>query len=179
MARTWKPTVAGILCLVSGVLGIICIPITWFFFGMLLIGDTNPSGIEAVLFVAFPVLAALISILAIVGGSFAHMRMRRRWALAGSIASILTPGIILGIIAFALLSESESEFNGEPTDYEGETPTDDKVYDVCPSCGSSNINKAVKRMPKSQKEIDTLGFKTEWGCLCFNCRFEWVEKEKP
>lgn len=60
-----------------------------------------------------------------------------------------------------------------------EPPTGDKVYDVCPRCGSANLNKAVGRMPKSQQEIDTLGFKTEWDCLCFNCRFEWVEREKP
>lgn len=59
-----------------------------------------------------------------------------------------------------------------------EPPTGDKVYNVCPRCGSSNLNKAVGRMPKSQQEIEALGFKTEWDCLCFNCRYNWVEREK-
>ena len=49
---------------------------------------------------------------------------------------------------------------------------------VCPKCGSSNINKAVKRMPKSQQEIVSLGFKCEWECLCSNCRHEWLEREE-
>jgi len=60
-----------------------------------------------------------------------------------------------------------------------ERPMDDKVYDVCPRCSSSNINKAIKRLPKSQQEIEALGFKAEWDCLCFDCQFEWVEREKP
>jgi len=49
---------------------------------------------------------------------------------------------------------------------------------VCPQCGSSNINKAIKRMPKSRQEMEALGFKAEWECLCFSCRCSWVEKEK-
>jgi len=60
-----------------------------------------------------------------------------------------------------------------------ERPMDDKVYDVCPRCSSSNINKAIKRLPKSQQEIEALGFKAEWDCLCFDCQFEWLEREKP
>lgn len=48
---------------------------------------------------------------------------------------------------------------------------------VCPQCGSSNINKAIQRWPKSQQEIEFWGFKCEWACLCFSCRYNWVERE--
>ncbi len=65
----------------------------------------------------------------------------------------------------------ESPISAEP-------PTGDKVYNACPRCGSSNITKAIKRMPKSQQEIDALGFQAEYNCLCINCRFTWVEREK-
>ena len=57
-------------------------------------------------------------------------------------------------------------------------PIGDKVHYVCPRCGSLNINKAIKRMLKSQQEIEALGFKAEWYCLCFNCRCTWAEGEK-
>jgi len=57
-------------------------------------------------------------------------------------------------------------------------PIGDKVHNVCPRCGSSNINKAIKRMLKSRQEIEALGFKAEWYCLCFNCRCTWAEGEK-
>ncbi len=181
MARTSKPTVAGILCIVSGFLGVILSLVIWQV-AVIAIADTpEPNAIDWSLFIVLCLWPPISGILAMVGGYFALMRRRRRWAVAGSIAAMLTPGLVLGIVAVILVAESESEFNGEPTDYEAEIPTDDKVYkvyDVCPSCGSSNINKAVKRMPKSQREIKALGFKTEWDCLCFNCRFTWVERDK-
>ena len=64
------------------------------------------------------------------------------------------------------------------TDWSAEPIKRDEIYKVCPRCGSSNINKAIRRVPKSQQEIEALGFKCEWGCLCFYCRCEWVEREK-
>jgi len=62
--------------------------------------------------------------------------------------------------------------------HSAEPPTGDEVYKLCPRCGSSNMNKGIRRLPKSQQEIEALGFKCDWNCLCFNCRFEWVEREK-
>lgn len=49
---------------------------------------------------------------------------------------------------------------------------------VCPECGSSNVTKAIKRWPRSQEEIQALGFRCEWECFCINCRYNWVEREK-
>jgi len=62
--------------------------------------------------------------------------------------------------------------------HSAEPPTGDEVYKLCPRCGSSNITEAIRRLPKSQQEIEALGFKCERNCLCFNCRFQWVEREK-
>ena len=109
MARTLKPTVAGILCIVSGLLGVISVPLLFFIGAM----SELPRLLILIFFVLLPL---ILAILAMVGGYFALWSRRIRWALAGSITSILTPGFPLGIVALILLALSKSEFNGEPTD---------------------------------------------------------------
>ena len=109
MGETNKPTVAGILDIVSGVLTLlfcICLIIAVYVLG---------SGIPGVPAFAQGVVGGLaaptliIGILALVGGVYALQRKMWGWALAGSIAAILAC-LPLGIAATVLLTQSKYEF---------------------------------------------------------------------
>ncbi len=112
MQKTWKPTVAGILDIISGVFGLTS------FIG-LIIGIIVISGapyvtgpipwfVPAVLWIiAIPTL--IVGILALVGGIYAVQRKRWGWALTGSIAAILA-AIPLGIAAIVFTALSKDEF---------------------------------------------------------------------
>ena len=116
MDKTWKPTVAGILQLVSGTTGLIAV------FGMviaiIITGNFVISGIEDVPILAPALLTiplAIISILSLIGGIYAVQRKKWSLALVGSIASIfssipLLGGLPVGITATILTALSKHEF---------------------------------------------------------------------
>lgn len=103
MQETWKPTAAGILCIIAGVIGVIIGiviavvgGIGWFF------GMPWFSAIGAPIIV--------VGIIAIVGGSCALRRRVWGLALAGSICALLGPWAILGILAIIFVALGKGEF---------------------------------------------------------------------
>jgi len=119
-APTWKPTVAGILNIISGIGGIIgcffLLIVGLFMMNSVSWGDiTEPEietmtlGLSATVFVVLAVCTALLGILTLVGGIFALKRKLWGLALAGSVASAIT-GSIMGILAIIFLAMSKDEF---------------------------------------------------------------------
>ena len=103
MQETWKPTAAGILCIIAGVIGVIIGiviavvgGIGWFF------GMPWFSAIGAPIIV--------VGIIAIVGGSCALRRRAWGLALAGSICALFGPWAILGILAIIFVALGKGEF---------------------------------------------------------------------
>jgi len=113
MEKTNKPTVAGVLTIISGVLGLILAISMFIGYGVVSGVCGIPVGyIPAfvpviVLGTAIPTL--IIAILAVVGGIFALQRKTWGLALAGSIAAILV-FLPLGIPAVILTTQSKVEF---------------------------------------------------------------------
>lgn len=119
MEKTWKPTVAGILSIVSGTTGLIAV------FGLIIAigitGGFNISGTEQIpnfvpiLLTGIAVLLAVLSILSLIGGIYAVQRRKWGLALAGAICAVFasTPllgGLPVGIIAIVLTALSKNEF---------------------------------------------------------------------
>ena len=120
MEKTWKPIVAGILDIISGVpslVGVLAMIITIVVTGsaaMDIPGIVIPrmQAIPAFVPVIVSIIAgalAFIGILAIVGGIFALQRKNWGLALAGSIAAFF-PWSLLGIAAIVLTALSKDEF---------------------------------------------------------------------
>ena len=113
MEKTNKPTVAGILAIISGVLGLIWAVSLFIGFGVtsgaLGIPTGYIPGFVPGLVMGMGILSAIIGILALVGGI--HALQRKKWglALAGSIAAILST-FILGILAILFTAQSKNEF---------------------------------------------------------------------
>jgi len=119
MEKTWKPTVAGILDIISGAAGliavfglIIAISITGSFY----ITETEqiPKFVPFLL-TGIAITIAILSILSLVGGIYALQRKKWGLALAGSISAIfasipLLGGLPVGIIAIVLTALSKEEF---------------------------------------------------------------------
>ncbi len=109
MKKTWKPPVAGILSVTSGVsfLGAAI-------FVLLTSGD-SPEG------VILPLFWMPFTILALAGGICAILRKKWRLALTGSISAALVgfviimpyASLLLGIPAYILIKMSKEEF-GQP-----------------------------------------------------------------
>lgn len=119
MEKTWKPTVAGILDIVSGAIGLIAV------FGLLIAisitGGLYIPGTEQIpkfvpsLLTGISVPLAILSILSLVGGIYAVQRKKWGLALAGSISAIfasipLLGGLPVGITATVLTALSKDEF---------------------------------------------------------------------
>jgi len=105
--KTWKPPVAGILNIISGVFGLIG---GVFLVGVgIIIGNAMPD----ITFISFFVLAALLivlGVLAIVGGVYALQRKMWWLELAGAISTTLfSPIMGIAAIIFTVLSKSEFE----------------------------------------------------------------------
>lgn len=119
METRWKPTVAGILSIVSGVVGlvsvfglIIAISITG---GFYIPGTEQIPGFIPSLLTGIAIPLALLSILSLVGGIYALQRRKWGLALAGSISAIfasipLLGGLPVGITATILTALSKNEF---------------------------------------------------------------------
>jgi len=106
-AKTWKPTAAGILCIIAGAIGVIAgIAVAmigsiagaflFFFFGMSWLGAIGAPLI-------------ILGIIAIVGGVYALKRRVWGLALAGSICALVGGGL-LGILAIIFVSLGKGEF---------------------------------------------------------------------
>jgi len=114
MEKTGKPTIAGILNIITGALGILGAFGYLIGFGVLSSVMSFPGMGEVPGFVPGIILimgipSLLIAVLALVGGIFDMQRKRWGWALAGSIAAILT-FLPLGIASTVLTAQSKGEF---------------------------------------------------------------------
>ena len=115
MEKTWKPTVAGILDIVAGVLGMILallVTLGILVFGAVTGGMSQLREIPLFLLPIILTMATLsffVSVLAIVGGVYALQRKVWGLALAGSIAAFFGSSP-LGIIAIVLTALSKNEF---------------------------------------------------------------------
>lgn len=114
MEKTWRPTVAGILDIVSGVFALISV--IGLIIGIIVIGGATyfpgkediPGFVPAILWsLAIPYL--VIAILALVGGVYALQRKKWGLALAGSIA-ITVFWFFVGIPAIVFTAQSKNEF---------------------------------------------------------------------
>ena len=107
MERTWKPTVAGILCIIAGTINVIfCIVVVVFgsiigaFFGFEVVWGWSTFAIPLI----------ISGIIAIVGGIYALRRKVWGLALAGSICALIGPWAILGLLAIIFVSLGKREF---------------------------------------------------------------------
>ncbi len=122
MKQTWKPTVAGVLCVISGAVGFT----SFFVLGLALFILGRPLSFIPGIPDLLPVLAtnlllflAIISItaggLSLVGGIFAARRKKWGLALTGSIAAVLAAipffgPLPVGVAAILLVALSKDEF---------------------------------------------------------------------
>jgi len=120
LEKTWKPTVAGILNIVSGAVGLIAV------FGLMIAiaitgGSVNFPGKEDIprfvpsLLTVIAAPLAVFSVLSLIGGIYALQRKIWGLALTGSITAIfasipLLGGLPVGILATILIALSKGEF---------------------------------------------------------------------
>ncbi len=109
MKKTWMPTAAGILDIISGAFALIGT------FGLIIGGSITGivpevPGFVPALLLGLAVPLAVVGILAIVGGVYALKRVKWGWALTGSIVALF-PSWPLGIaaIVFTILAKNEFE----------------------------------------------------------------------
>jgi len=108
MEKTWKPITAGILDIISGVLGLIGAIGIFIAIGVVGSQPDVPEFVPGILWgLSFPTI--ILAVLALIGGIFAVQRKKWGWALAGSIAAILA-STILGILATIFVAMSKDEF---------------------------------------------------------------------
>jgi hypothetical protein len=107
MEKTWKPTTAGILSIIAGVLNLI-VGIALAATDVMLLGPI----------IGLPVLGPLAAVLivlgivSLVGGIFAIQRRIWGVALAGAICALFPPPvIILGILAIVFVALGKREFS--------------------------------------------------------------------
>jgi hypothetical protein len=96
--RTRKPTAAGILCIVTGAIGMI--PVIWVALLFALAGEGWAR--------AFGALLIVVGVIPIVGGIYALRRKVWRLALAGAIFALIVP-VIFVTFAILLLAAGLSE----------------------------------------------------------------------
>ena len=119
MDKTWKPTVAGILNIVSGVVGLIAV--SGLIIAIIITGGYYYPGTEEIpkfvpsLLTGLAVPLAICSVLSLTGGIYAIQRKMWGLALAGSITAIfasipLLGGLPVGITATVLTVLSKEEF---------------------------------------------------------------------
>ncbi|MFO7773097.1 MAG: hypothetical protein R6V59_04050 [Dehalococcoidia bacterium] len=104
MERTWKPTTAGILCIIAGVIEVI-----WGL-AAAIVGGIGGTLIGAGWLAAIGGPLIVFGIIAIVGGAYALKRRVWGLALAGSIFALFGPWAILGILAIIFVSLGKGEF---------------------------------------------------------------------
>jgi hypothetical protein len=115
MEKTWKPTAAGILTIITGVLALLF----WIFVAVGLgiagtLAGMIPGFPGASLLALVSVPGIILSIVAIVGGIYATKRSVWGLALAGAICAFFPlPGLgwILAILAIIFVSLGKREFS--------------------------------------------------------------------
>lgn len=114
MQKTWKPTVAGILTIIAGLLGLLIgigLAVGFGLMGMMIgMIPGFPGGLLAL--IGIP--GIILGIVAILGGIYALRRRLWGLALAGSICALLFTlpflGWILAILAIIFVSLAKGEF---------------------------------------------------------------------
>ncbi len=120
MEATWKPIVAGILNIITGVINLfgmfVVIGLLTAFGGGILsiirIADMMPiwlSGMVHGVLIIMAILLAVLSSLPLIGGVYAIQRKSWSLALTGSVVAILSIPP-LGIVSTVLVSLSKNEF---------------------------------------------------------------------
>lgn len=103
--KTWMPTTAGILSIISGVVASLV------GIGTIVRGELARRMVFHIGGEAIGVLLLLIGIVAIIGGVFALNRRVWGLALAGGICALFPPHVaLLGILAIVFVALSKSEF---------------------------------------------------------------------
>lgn len=110
--RTWRPTTAGILIIISGAISIIS--------GIALAAFAGAAGpvlrfygvapISTVPFIAGGIILLLKGIVEVVGGAYALRRKVWGLALAASILALF-PSLVLGVLSIIFISMSKREFD--------------------------------------------------------------------
>jgi hypothetical protein len=115
MEKTWKPTAAGVLTIIAGVLGLLialAVAVGLGIAGTLAGLIPGFPGASFLALVAIP--GIILSIIAIVGGIYALRRSLWGLALAGAICAFFAlPGLgwILAILAVIFVSLGKREFS--------------------------------------------------------------------
>ena len=124
--KSWKPTTAGILCIISGALRAFSVIVliivitavdTWRFLLALIPPEELPfvaPMVNAALIVLL-VVSAIETIVPIIGGVYAIQRRKWGWALAGSIIAIVSGfpmGIasVMGVVSTIFVAMAKEEF---------------------------------------------------------------------
>lgn len=116
--KTWMPTAAGILSIVSGALGLIAIAFLITFgatFGADIARDVLSTlgfwqaGMPLTIIGLLSIPLIIINAVAIIGGVYAIQRRVWGLALAGSICTLI-PAQILGILSIIFIAMSKKEF---------------------------------------------------------------------
>ena len=109
--KTWKPTTAGILSIIGGIIGCIygigvavAMGVVGGMLSMFGLGGLGGIGI------AMGVVLLILGVIAIVGGTYAMKRKSWGLALAGSICALFNPVGILGILAIIFVAIGKGEF---------------------------------------------------------------------
>jgi len=111
MERTWKPTTAGILNIVAGVIGVLLgIGVAILAEIVALVAGAYIPGLPSgVVFELIGVPWVILGVVAIVGGVFALRRRIWGLAYAGAICALLLT-FILGILSITFVSLGKGEF---------------------------------------------------------------------
>jgi len=117
--RTWKPTTAGILNIITGafnVLGAIGLVIAIIAIGNINIMRFLPpedapfmAPLVSTILIVLLVLSIIEAVITIIGGVFALQRRKWGWALAGSIIAILGT-FVLGVASTIFVAMAKDEF---------------------------------------------------------------------
>ena len=111
MEKTWKPTVIGILNIVSGAFGIVGFAIAIIAILIVIpVGGNNLAIRESALCLVIVVPVLIAVALAITSGIYALKRKKWGWVLAGSIAALfLSWPLAIAAIVLTVMSEKEFE----------------------------------------------------------------------
>ncbi len=104
---TWKPTVGGVLAIVSGYINILMGLFLW-----IRAATGHITAVSMGLGVTAGIVALALGILAVIGGSFAVSRKAYPMSMIGSIASMFPGlGVIPGTLSLIWVSLSRKEFH--------------------------------------------------------------------
>jgi hypothetical protein len=110
MIKTWKPTVAGILSIIAGVVSVLVGA------GAIARGELVYRMMWHWRWEVVGVIALALGVVAIIGGIFAIRRQAWGLALAGAICALFPPHLcVLGILAIVFVALSKDEFSSSAT----------------------------------------------------------------